>query len=886
MAARALTWKRAGTIAGRDLRSAPGKFVFVVLSVAVGVAALVGVRGFSDSFRTTLSKQARSLMAGDLSARVNQQPTAKEREQIATLKARGIRATWVTETVSMVSVPPDPVPILVSLKAVDPAEYPYYGRVVMSPDQPLEQALTDSSVVVAEEFLIRMHARVGDSVRLGGHEFRIAAMVVEEPDRITAGAGIGPRVFLSRKALEATGLLAAGSRAYERLLVELPVGLQGVGQLAGVRKELEGMLPEAQVMDYREGNPALTEGLDRATAILSLICLVAMVLGAIGVAMSMHAHLEQRMDMLAILKAIGAGSGDLLRIFLMQTLGLGLAGALVGVTAGFGVMLALPVVFGNLLPVHTTFGFPWRSAAAGLATGLLTTLLFCLPPLLDVRKVRPILVFRRMVENASGPEWSFGEVWRELWRGGVPGFVPAVLRVLGRVGMAGVRFVQRNALQMAAVLVTLGALAGIAAALSDSAQVGRYFALALATVLLVLLGLSAGFLWVLKWGLNLVRLRLPQGLRQGLANLYRPGNQSAAVLAALGTGVMLILSVYLMQAQVLREIQETASPTLPNLFLVDVTTEEIAGLKGFFQKQAGVLQQLDLLPVVSGHFVSLNGVPIGQVKIEHFPKRMLESVSLSWADQLPAGDRVEAGRWFASPDAKEIALDKGIADRIHLGVGSKVELDVNGETLPLTVAGVFRSDEQHIAGRAGFMLPSGLLKDAPTVWYGAVRVDTRQVSNVERALFATYPTVTVINLADVLDRIEGVVRQITFVVRFLAGFSIFAGLMILASSIASTRFRRMREAVVLKTLGATRGRIITVFSIEFSVLGLLAGLVGVVFANLLTKALLIRLEAHWHLEWAATLTALAGTALLAVTTGWIASYRILGLRPLEVLREE
>jgi putative ABC transport system permease protein len=165
-------------------------------------------------------------------------------------------------------------------------------------------------------------------------------------------------------------------------------------------------------------------------------------------------------------------------------------------------------------------------------------------------------------------------------------------------------------------------------------------------------------------------------------------------------------------------------------------------------------------------------------------------------------------------------------------------------------------------------------------------VDTRQVSNVERALFATYPTVTVINLADVLDRIEGVVRQITFVVRFLAGFSIFAGLMILASSIASTRFRRMREAVVLKTLGATRGRIITVFSIEFSVLGVLAGLVGVVFANLLTKALLIRLEAHWHLEWAATLTALAGTALLVVTTGWIASYRILGLRPLEVLREE
>jgi putative ABC transport system permease protein len=219
-------------------------------------------------------------------------------------------------------------------------------------------------------------------------------------------------------------------------------------------------------------------------------------------------------------------------------------------------------------------------------------------------------------------------------------------------------------------------------------------------------------------------------------------------------------------------------------------------------------------------------------------------------------------------------------------VGSAVEVEVAGQSIPLKVAAVFRSDEQHLAGRASFLMPSGLLKDAPTVWYGAARVEIKQVSALERALFDAYPTVTVINLADVLDRIEGVVKQITFVVRFLAGFSIFAGLMILASSIASTRFRRTRETVVLKTLGATRGRIIRIFSVEFSVLGLLAGSVGVLFANLMTRLLLIRLEAKWHMEWPATLIALLGTALLATATGWLASYRILGLRPLEVLREE
>ena len=863
MAARSLTWRRAAVIAGRDLRSAPGKFVFVVLSVAVGVAALVGVRGFSESFRATLTREARALMAGDLSARANQQPSADESKKIDSLKTQGIRATWVTETISMASVPPDPVPILVSLKAVDPAEYPYYGKAELDPDLPLTEALKGNSVVVADEFLIRLKAKVGDSLRLGGHNFRIAARLVQEPDRITAGAGIGPRVLISRAGLDATGLLAAGSRANERLLLQLPPTMNSAAQLAAVRKQVEGMLPEAQVMDFREGNPALSEGLDRSTAILSLICLVAMVLGAIGVAMSMHAHLEQRMDVLAILKAIGAGSGDLLRIFLLQTMGLGLAGALLGVAAGVGVMLALPAVFGNLLPVHATLAFPWRSALAGLATGLLTTLLFCLPPLLDVREVRPILVLRRVVEEAE-------------WRG-----FADLLR----------RWGQRK-LQMASAVVILVALTAIAAALSDSAKVGVWFGVALAAILVVLLLLSAAFLRFLRWLLGLVRLRLPQYLRQGLANLYRPGNQSSAVLAALGTGVMLILAVYLMQSQVLREIQNTASPKLPNIFLVDVTTDEVAGMKEFFKKQPGVQtvdnSQLELIPVISGRFVSLNGVPLEKLKVEHFPRRMLEGATFSWADALPAGDKIRQGKWWSDPNAREIAIGEGTAERIHVGVGSAVAIEVNGVEMPLKVAATFRADEQHLGGRSNFLLPSGLLKDAPAVWYGAARVDPKQVSVVERALFAAFPTVTVINLADVLERIESVVRQITFVVRFLAGFSIFAGLMILASSIASTRFRRTREAVVLKTLGATRGRIIRIFSVEFSVLGLLAGAVGAVFANLLTSVLmhLPQIDAQWHFEWIATLVALAGTAVLAAATGWLASYRILGLRPLEVLREE
>src|SRR5579863_4553326 len=645
MAKRALTWSRAAAIGWRDLKSSPGKFAFVVLSVAVGVAALVGVRGFSESFRKTLSTEARSLMAGDLTARIFRRSIPAEEAKLAELEKQGVRETWVTEMVSMASVPPDPVPLLVSLKGVDPSEYPYYGKAQLEPDISLAQALEGDSAVVADEFLIRLNGHVGQTLRLGGRSFKITAVLRQEPDRISAGAGMGPRVMISNAALARTGILGPGSRASHRLLLKLPDKLPPGITTVSLRKQLEQALGEAQVIDYREGNPALTEGLDRATAILSLICLVAMVLGAIGVAMAMHAHLEQRMDMLAILKAVGAGSPDLLRIFLLQTLGLGFAGAVLGVAAGLGVMEALPVVFGKLIPVRITLEVPWRSVLAGMGTGLLTTLLFCLPPLLDVRGVRPVLVLRRLVEQ---PANGIGGWFARLWK---------------------------RRLQIGLAIAVVLALGGIAWGLSDSAIIGTSFALGLAAVLLVLLMLAAVTLRSVRAILNRVRLRLPSSIRHGLANLYRPGNQSAAVLAALGTGVMLILAVYLMQSSILREVRETASPKLPNVFLIDITTDESAGVKAFFQRQAGVTEPLDLMPGVTGRFVSLNGKPVAQLKDKHYPRGPTENAELSWSDTPPAGDQVTQGKWWTNGGAQEIAMGEGPARRLELGVGSEVEIE-------------------------------------------------------------------------------------------------------------------------------------------------------------------------------------------------------------------
>ncbi len=860
---KSLSFKTAATIAWRELRASKAKFSFVILSVAIGVAALIGVRGFSESFQKTILAEARTIMAADLSARMFRQPTAQEAKQLDALQqTTGVRRTWITETVSMVSAMNDPVPLLVSLKAVNPDEWPFYGSVQMQTASggqttDLKAELNDLTVVVGDDLLVRLKVKVGDELKIGEQRFRIAAVVIREPDRMSSTMGLGPRVLISRSGLVKTGLLQPGSRSGERFLFKL----EQQSNIAKVRGQLEKILPEAQVTDFRETSPALTEGLDRATGMLSLICLVAMVLGAVGVAMAMRAHLQQRIDILAIMKSIGARSSDILRIYLLQTLFLGLAGGLLGVALGAGVEWIFPLVLGKLLPIHAHLQLPVRSVFAGLGTGILTTLLFCLPPLLDVRKIRPNLVLRRAVDDGNGEgQLTF---WQKI---------------------------RENKVQwIASVLIVLG-LGGIAAALTDSLQVGAWFGAALCALLLFTLGMSALTLRGLRAFLAKTRLHLPSAVRHALANLYRPGNQSSAVLAALGTGVMLILVVFLMQSSVLREMREGAKPDTPNIFLIDMATSELLGVRELLDKQPGARGKMEALPVVSGRIESIDDVPVEKLRVNNYPKRLLQSVSLTWADELPAGAKMVSGHWWTSTEARDsgfgLAVVDHVADRLHLHLGSEVNFDSDDQLIKTTVAAIYKNDGEHVYGRSEFILPRKALEGKPVIWYGAAHVDGPQIAAMQRALFAAYPTVTVINIADVLDTIQGFVGQITQVVRFLAAFSMLSGVVILASSVASTRYRRIREVVVLKTIGATRGRIATVFSVEFIVLGLLSGVVGVIFANLLTKALLHRLDVPFHLDWLAGLVALVSSAVLATATGWVASARILGQKPLQVLREE
>jgi len=852
----ALRWSTAARIATRELRSSKGKFLFVVLSVAVGVAALTGVRGFAASFKQTLLVRARSILAADLAARMFAQPSEKQEKALAALDSDGVFVTPVTEMAGMATAANSFDPLLVAVKAVDPVAYPFYGNVELRPAMKLRDAIAQEGVVVGEDLLIRLKLKIGDSIRLGDATFHVSGVVVSEPDRLSGSFAAGPRVLISQTELDETGLIAPGSRAGQRFLFKLPVREDKA--VAKLKARVEDILPEAQVTDYRETNPGVTMALDRSTSLLSLVGLVALVLGAVGVAMAMRTHLLERMDSIAIMKSLGAQSGHVLRIYFLETALLGLVGGVAGVLLGVGVQMIMPLLLVKMLGVAPDLHLSVRAMLAGLATGVVTTVLFTLPPLLDIRKVRPALILRRSMEENP-------ESW---WRGGLKKLRAAPMQVI-------------------AALAILAGLALIATVLSDSRQIGIVFTIGLAAVLLVLIVASALLLWLLRVFLRSGGMKLPPVIRHGLANLYRPGNPSASLLAALGLGVMLIVAVYLVQSAFVRDLKVSTRPDLPNVFLIDIATNEVESLRALLKNQVGVRGEAELVPVVSSRILSVDGVNAADLKLKNYPRRALASLQITWSDTLPAGTTVVKGQfWKSGEKGPLLAMEEGRAKRLGLKLGSRIVFGIGDGSVDATLIALVKPDGQHAFSRADYILPPAVLAGAPVVWYGGVHVDLDKVGDLQRVMFAKYPTVTVINVAQALENLRGILLQVTLVIEFLAAFSIFAGFVILASSIAGTRYRRIREVVVLKTLGGTRRRIAAIFSVEFAMLGLVAGVVGVVFANLVARAMLKQMTLPWELPWRASLAALGLTAVLTVGTGWAASFRVLGKKPLEVLREE
>ncbi len=849
------SWSTAFKIAWREARSSAFKFLFVVLAVAVGIGSLTGVRGFSRAFHQMLSDQARTLMAADLSVRVFDVPTPDQSSVLNDLSHHDVERTWITETLTMASSGASN-PMLVSIKAVDPKVYPFYGEIRLDPPAPLRTVLTADSIAVSDDILLRLNLKPGDTLSLGGKPFRIVGRVAYEPDRMLGSLNVGPRVMMTREGLERTGLMLPGSRAAEHFLFRLDPGSPTIEQ---VRERLRQAFPEALIADYRESHPIITQSLNRATMFLSLVSLITLIVGALGVATAIHAHIQQRLDSIAIMKCLGARSAQLIRIYVLQTVALGLTGGLLGVALGFVVQKAFPQFLARYFELLPTARLDWPTAAQGVGIAMLATLLFTLPPLLGIRRIRPNLILRREMGEAK-PNWRR-------------------------------RLIQERASIVAGVFIILGfggiAMSFAAGTRADMWKTGEYFAGAIAAALASLSAIA----WLMLRGLRMLgRRNMPTSMRHGIANLYRPGNQAQSVLVALGIGVMFTLTVYLVQRGVIAQMHRTAPPGMPNIFLLDIPPKDREAVVGLAKQQPGIEGAPDWIGTVAARLLAVDDREIAKMQLKGFVRRFRSPRSVTSAAAMTNYAEVVRGHWWSGsqrPSSPEVCVADDVAKVLDIDLGSTTRWSIAGQEFSARVVCIHRVDSVHLISRVEFIFSDGALDRFPLIYYASLRAQPAAVPAFQEVLYRKFPTVTVVNLADVLQTFQGVVDQIATVIRFISMFAIVAGAIILSSSVAGTRFRRMREVVILKTLGATRARVGRIFSVEFLILGAVAGLMGALLANGFANLLLKRmLDAQISFPVLPSLFAVVATALIANAAGWMASFRILGQKPLEILREE
>ena len=846
------TWWLATRLAWRDLVATKSKFLTAILAVSIGVAALSGVRGFSTAFRDMLLRDARVLLAADIAASIDHEPSPEEQSALEQLVLQGARITTVTELMTMMDSKSLPRPFPVTLKAIDPEYYPFYGEVETTPAKQLSEILEEAAVLVSPDLLVRLGLNTGDTVQVGSASFHIAGILRIEPDRMTGRMNFGPRAMISRQALEQTQLIQLGSRATRRILLELPEN--GLA-LEDALQAVQAALPGSRITDYRETHPRISRGLDRATNLLSLVSMLALTIGGLGVAMVIYAHLQQRLDTIAIMKCYGATSGKIIQIFLLQTLALGVFGSLLGSFLGYLLQGIAPIFVVQYFPQAPVFEWQPLVTLQVISVGTLIALIFSLPTLLSIRNVKPALIFRRAMSN------RFETTSRKRRREHFSRFAAC-----------------------SAIVAVMGL---IAVWLSDSTQLGGWFVGGLAMNVSVLALCAYLLLKLLKSIPSILPLRLPLSVRHGIANLHRPGMQSEAILIALGIGVTFTLTIYMLQTTVLAQFIRDLPPDMPNAYLSNISSSESTALEEFLMKQPGIEGQILLIPTVPARLTSIDGQDIRTIQLEGRNRRMLRTRDITWADEPPSGFEIMQGEWWDADETDYVvSIRDGMARALGLATGSRISWKVGGQEVSARIQAIHQyegmSDRVY-----DYVFSRAALEGTSASYTGGIRIMSEHSLDLTRNIFASFPSVLVVNAADFFALVQEVVDQIAFVIRFVSAFAIVAGIIILIACVAATRYQRLQEVAVLKTLGATRNRLVKIFSVEFLILGGVAGTVGsllaISYTGLLTNNIL---ELDVVIDWVPIVVTILSTALLANFAGWGASLHILGSKPLDVLRGE
>lgn len=839
-------------MAVRETRASLRRLFFFFVCIAVGVAAIVALRSVIQSVRGVFGTEAKSLIAADVMIATSRDWTPETRATIdrRLADAGAVERTEMIETPTMVR-PADrskAVAKMAELRAVQP-RFPLYGSIDLQGGQAYSAALlADHGVLVRPELLTAIGVAVGDQIVIGRATFTIRGLIVREPGRGMGEFSLGPRVLIGFDDLASTGLIGFGSRARRVTLVKMDES-RAEPLVRALREDFKDEF--VNVRSFRSSEDQIGRDFERAENYLSLVGLIIVILGGIAVSSVTRVFILQKIRSIAVLKCLGARSGQIIAVYILQVMTLGLAGSLLGVAMARGVLASIPLMLGTstsiLAQVH--YGVSWSAAVQGIAIGVLVSLLFSVVPLLQVRFIKPSLLLRDESVRRS-PDW---------------------------LGIA----------VMVAVSLALVALTAWQAA---SLKVGVVVCVGFAA-LAVILHLA---------GRALIALIAPMAnsrsfpLRHAVLHLSRPGNQTRVILLAVGLGAFFIVGVRSLQGSLLGEFSVQVAADAPDMFLLDVQRGQADGVRAFLGDPAHGAGEFQLIPVLRARVVGVAGREVTLDGVEEVRARGVSigrEFTITYRDHLEANERVIDGAFWTGPSTEgEVSVEKLIAERARLHVGDTMKFDILGRVVPARITSI-RDVEWRESRNGGFVFVfrPGVLDQAPQTFVSPLKGPEGAAARArfQHDLVEKFPNLSVIDFHEVLETIRDVMSKVTLAITVVGGLVLFSGGLILIGAVAMTKFQRVYEAAVFKTLGANTRTIARMLLFEYGVLGSLAGLIGSLGAIVLTWGVSkYALEIPWRIFAGEHIAGVFLTALLVALIGVVSSLDVLKNKPLATLRAE
>ena len=832
----------------REGRGSAGRLVYVVGCLAIGVAAVVVVASVSRSLDQGIRAQAKELLGADLS--IDSRRPLPPSVDAALAELPVIQRTNTREQPTMARAA-NGESLLVEIKSID-GPFPFYGSLELEPSGDLFDLVGDDSVVVAPDVVERLKVSVGDSLSVGGASFRIAAIARKEPDRITGLFYVGPRVFLSEAGFKRTALGDVGTRPRYKALVKLPETMDSETLTALTEKVTAALESETNVRveSYVQSRPQMRRGLGQMERYLGLVALLSLLMGGVGVAQAIRAWIGSRMDAIAVLKCIGFRPRELFALYAGQAALLGLAGSAVGVVLGVAVLYIVPPFFKEHLPVHLIQPLQITAVLRGFALGIGVTLVFSFPPLIAVLRVPPARVFRRDAEPLPEARW-----------------VPWATAIAVMLGVALLALLQAGTPRLAAMFT------------------GGVFA---AGAVLTLAG----------WGVAHGVSRLPREsgrvwLRHGLASLGRPGASTLASITALGFGILVIFCVNQVQGRLNDELDGQIPKNAPSAILLDIKPGQATELGALLAKEGA--GEINVLPIVITRIAAIDGADTAEAERRDRDKEddgghrrhLRREQSMTYLSKLSDDNTIVEGALWSDPTKLELSIEEHFAEETGIKLGSILTIIVNAVPTDFTVTSIRHVDWRGMDLNFEIVAEPGPLDNAPQMRVATVRFPKGDEHRIQNAILGQFPNVTVVGISEMLERIGLQLTRMGYAVRFLGLFITAAGIAVLAGAIGIDSQRRGREVALLKTLGMTRREVVALFAVEYALIGLVAGIVGVAGGGAMSWWTIVHsLELDWTFKPLAFLGALAAGVALAVIAGAGSSIGALRKRPIEVLRGE